>query len=102
MSKKSFPEFMAEDRRLIVLRALDESGYSANETVLRQVTEQFGHHPTRDMLRGDLAFLDENGLVRLEKIPSQSGEIWIVHLLNSGQEVANGRPYPGVARREAG
>jgi hypothetical protein len=102
MSAKSFAEFMSEDRRLIILRALDEYGFSGNETVLKQAIETFGHHPTRDMVRADLMYLDEHGLVRLEKIAAQSGELWITHLLNAGQEVAKGRHYPGVARREPG
>lgn len=98
----SLVQIQSEDRRLIMLRALDESGYDANETVLKLATEQFGHHATRDMVRGDLTFLAENNLIRLEKLAAQSGEIWIAHLLNAGQEVAQGRVYPGVARREPG
>lgn len=96
----SLAQIQSEDRRLIMLRALDESGFHANETVLKQVTEQFGHQPSRDVIRGDLTFLAENNLVRLEKLPAQSGEIWIAHLLTAGQEVSKGRVYPGVARRE--
>jgi hypothetical protein len=98
----SLAQIQAEDRRLIMLRALDESGYHANETVLRQVTEQFGHHPTRDLIRADLSYLGEHALIRLEKLPAQNGEVWIAHLLTAGQEVAQGRVYPGVARLEAG
>lgn len=98
----SLAKIQSEDRRLIMLRALDESQFHANETVLKQVTEQFGHQASRDMLRGDLTFLAENGLIRLEKLPAQSGEIWVAHLLTAGQEVAQGRAYPGVARREPG
>lgn len=96
----SLLKIQSEDRRLIMLMALDESGFHANETVLKQVTEQFGHQPTRDNIRGDLQFLAENNLIRLEKLPAQSGEIWIAHLLTAGKEVAQGRVYPGVARRE--
>lgn len=98
----SLAEIHARDRRLIILRLLDEAGYHANEAILRQVCEQFGHRPTHEMIRGDISFLAENGLVRLEKIPAQGGELWIAHLLTPGQEVAQGRVYPGVARREPG
>jgi hypothetical protein len=98
----SFAETLAEDRRLIMLRALDEAGFSANETVLGRVTEEFGHHPTRDLIRADMSFLAQHGLIRLEKIAAQSGELWIAHLKTPGQEVAQGRVHPGVARREPG
>ncbi|MFP5250227.1 MAG: ArsR family transcriptional regulator [Acidobacteriota bacterium] len=98
----SFVETLAADRRLIILRALDDASYSANETVLRSVTQGLGHQVTREQIRADMAFLTEHGLVRLEKLPAQSGEIWIAHLLPAGQDVAQGRPHPGVARREPG
>lgn len=94
----SMVEIQAANRRRIILQALDESGYSANETVLKQVCEQFGHQPTRELIRADLVFLDEHGLVRLEKIAAHVGELWIAHLKAAGQEVAQGRDHPGVAR----
>jgi hypothetical protein len=96
----SFVETLAENRRLIILRALDEAGFSANETVLKQVTESLGHQPTRDLIRADLTYLAEHGLVKLEKLDVQSGQLWVVRLTTPGQEVAQGRVYPGVARRE--
>ena len=96
----SLAQIHAEDRRLIMLIALDDSGYHANETVLKQVTEQLGHMPSKELIRADLAFLAEHGLVRLEKLPVQSGELWIAHLLTPGREVARGRVHVGVARRE--
>jgi hypothetical protein len=92
-------ETMAENRRLIILRALDEAGFAANETVLKTVCQTFGHHPTKDLIRADIAFLAEHGLVRLEKIAAQAGELWIAHLTTPGQEVAQGRVHPGVAPR---
>jgi hypothetical protein len=96
----SFNELLAENRRLVILRALNEAAFAANETVLKQVTERFGHTPTRELIRADLTFLDEHGLIRLEKIDAQSGQLWIAHLRTAGQEVAEGRVHPGVARRE--
>lgn len=96
----SFAQIQAEDRRLIILRALDESNYHANETVLKQVTEQLGHLPSRELIRADIGFLAEHGLIRLERLATQSGELWIAHLLAGGRDVARGRAHAGVARRE--
>ena len=79
---------------------LDEGGYHAGEAVLRQTTEQFGHRPSREQIRADLSFLADNNLIRIEKMPVQSGELWVAHLLPDGQDVAKGRTHPGVARRE--
>jgi hypothetical protein len=98
----SMQETLAQNRRLIILRALDEAGYKANETVLKTVTETFGHRPTKEQIRADFSFLSEHGLIRMETVPTQTGEIWIAHLLTAGQEVAQGRVHPGVARREPG
>lgn len=98
----SLSQLQAEDRRLIILRALDETSYSAGEVVLKQVTEQLGHRPSREQIRADLAFLEANNLVRLERMPVASGELWVAHLLPDGADVARGRAHPGVARREPG
>jgi hypothetical protein len=95
-------EKIAEDRRLIVLRALNEAdGMTLNETILRMAVMQFGHKPGRDMVRGDLAWLEAQRLVRLEKIPTNDGDFWVGHLTMDGAEVAEGRNHPGVARRAA-
>jgi hypothetical protein len=98
----SLADVLAEDRRLIVLRALDEGDMHANETVLKQMVVALGHAPSREMIRGDLTFLAENRLIRLDKATVQTGELWIAHLTADGQDVARGRSYPGVARREPG
>ncbi len=98
----SLAQIQAEDRRLIILCVLDDGGYHAGEAVLKQVTEQFGHRPSREQIRADLSFLADNNLVRIEKLPAQSGELWVAHLLPDGQDVAKGRVHPGVARREPG
>jgi hypothetical protein len=98
----SLRDVMAEYRRLTILRALDEYGYSANEDVLKTVCNEFSNFATKDLVRADISFLNEHGLVRLEKLQKESGEIWIAHLLTAGQEVAKGRVHPGVARREPG
>ncbi len=98
----SLSQIQAEDRRLIILRALDDGGYHAGEAVLKQVTEQLGHRPSREQIRADLSFLADHNLVRIEKMPVAAGELWVAHLLADGQDVAKGRVHPGVARREPG
>ncbi len=91
---------LAEDRRLVILRTLTEvPGTHLNEVVLKTALDGFGHRVATDLLRADLAWLVEHRLVRVEKIiaPS-SGELWLVHLTRDGQDVAEGRHHPGVAR----
>ena len=96
---KPFAETLAEDRRLVVLRSLCEaSGNHLNESVLKKALEHIGHRVGRDQVRADAVWLEEHLLVRIEKVDVQSGELWIVHLKGFGEEVAQGRSHPGVAR----
>ena len=99
----SLASVMAEDRRLVLLRALSEMSPSkANETVLKMAVNMFGHGAGRDVVRGDLAWLEGQRLVRIEKLTAQDGDFWVAHLTVDGDEVASGRFHPGVAKRVPG
>lgn len=103
MSTSSFPELLAEDRRLAILRTLSEAeGYQLNEMVLRTVLNGFGHQVDRVQCRADLIWLDQHALIRIEHLNAPtSGELWLAHLREAGQAVARGKFHPGVARLEA-
>lgn len=92
----SFREVTAADQRLIVLQALEEDpGYSHNEAVLRSVLGNFGHQISRDGLRTELAWLQEQGLITI----ADAGGIQVARLTARGQDVATGAArVPGVAR----
>ena len=54
----SFQQVLQEDRRLVILRTLENGGgYSQNEFVLRTVLGQLGHLVSSDLLRSDLSWL---------------------------------------------
>lgn len=91
-----FDAYLAEDRRLTILKLLAESGgYSCNEYLLQSALEPFGHAISADRLRADLAWLAELGLVRI-KTP---GDIQVAHAVERGLDVAAGRAtVPGVKR----
>ena len=103
MTQITFKERLAQDRRLVVLRSLEEAqGSRLNDSVLQQAIEFIGHVTTHDMVRADVQWLEDHNLVRIEKLAVKSGELWIVHLTPSGEEVAQGRrEHPGVRRRGA-
>lgn len=92
----SFRDFTSADQRLIVLQTLEEDpGYSHNEGVLRSVLGSFGHQLSRDGLRTELAWLQEQGLIQL----SDAGGVQVARLTARGQDVATGAARaPGVAR----
>lgn len=100
----SLHEVLTKDRRLVILRTLTEvTAFSLNEGVLRQALQAIGHpEASKDLVRADLEFLARHSLLRVEKLPMPSGELWVAHLLDDGQEVANGRAHEGVARRTPG
>ena len=93
----SFAALLAEDRRLVILRALKEDhDYSVNDYVLKRALASLGHDVSRDMLRGDLTWLKDQQLIRLREM--DDGAIWIATVTEDGVDVAGGRPHPGVAR----
>ena len=96
-----FAELLEEDRRLVVLRALQEaSDYSLNESLLRKVVETVRLGVVgRDQIRSLLTWLADNGLVRVERIGlGETPELWVATVTALGAEVARGRVWPGVAR----
>ena len=88
---------VAEDRRLVILKILEEApGYKANDSVVRTALERFGHVASRDQVRGDLAWLAEQGLVAVERVAAQ---VQVASLTERGHDVAAGRAaVPGVKK----
>lgn len=96
----SLATVLAEDRRLVILRALHEAhDYSLNESVLKKVLETFGHAVSRDLVRADVAWLAEQRLVRAVPVEGAATVgLSVVRLTEDGGDVARGRYHPGVAR----
>ena len=92
----NFEELLNEDRRLVILRCLSEdSGYDLNESVLQSMLEAIGHNASRDRIRTDLKWLEEQGLVDLREIVS----VQVATLTARGLDVAHGKVVvPGVKR----
>lgn len=84
-----------EDRRLMVLQVLEETG-SSNDSVLESVLSVVGHLVTRDMLLTELAWLEEQGLVTTTVV---SPKLTVASITERGVDVALGRArQPGVKR----
>lgn len=98
---KSLAELIEEDRRLVVLRVLQEAAdYSLNESLLRKSLEAVRLGIVgKDQMRSMLTWLADNGLVRVEKIGvGETPDLWVATVTALGAEVARGRIWPGVAR----
>lgn len=85
-----------EDQRLLILKSLlDSHHYSQNEEVLLVLLEQYGHFPSHELLRLNLCFLEEKGLLVL----SMLDELLVAKLTRQGVDVAQGRTIvEGVKR----
>lgn len=93
---KPYTQHVVEDRRLMILRILAESGeYRANIYLIQRMLANVGHAVSGDMLRDDLAWLEEHGLVEV----TTTAGLEIPSLISRGLDAAFGRTrIPGVAR----
>jgi len=86
----------AEARRLMILQMLAaDSDYSANDSLLQQLLASQGNGVSLDVLRMDLAWLRELGLLLIRDLPGCK----VATLRGRGVDVANGlAQVPGIAR----
>lgn len=92
----NFSEFEAQDRRLVLLRALEHAAqYRANAMLLRRYGEALGHVISADRMEQDLSWLREQGLIETE----DNAGLTVATLTMRGLDVATGRAtVPGVQR----
>ena len=99
-TSNSFADHITEDRRLVLLRALENSAaYAANTFLLKKFCDRVGHTVSSDRIEQDVAWLAEQGLLVAEK-----GEgITVATLTVRGLDVATGRArVPGVQAPQPG
>jgi hypothetical protein len=98
----SLRDIVSEEQRLALLRILHQApGYSANETILRRGAEAVGPTISHDEVRAHLGWLEQQALVRLDKLPTGAGaQLWVAILTSAGGDVARGVHHHGVARPE--
>jgi len=87
---------VAEDRRLAILLLLAEApGGRSNEALLQAALPIYGHDPSLDTVRSDLAWLAEQGLVATE----EPAGLVVARVTARGEDAAAGRArVPGVKR----
>jgi hypothetical protein len=89
-------DVVREHRRLTILRLLhSDPQYTLNESILHDLLLQWHFSAARDVLRGDLAWLASQGLLRSQDI----GNLMLATLTTLGIDVAAGRhTVPGIKR----
>lgn len=92
----NYRDAVTADRLLVLIQTLVKCGdFTANEVILLAALAELGHRVSRDSLRTDLAWLEEQGLL----LAQQPGGVWVVTLTSRGYDVAHGvARVPGVAR----
>ena len=92
----TYNKIIQADRRLNVLEVLhQDADYSHNEHILKSVLESLGHGISTDLVRTELRWLEEQGLVSVEDI----GSVLVARLTERGVDVALGRSrVDGIAR----
>lgn len=81
-------QILTADQRLVLLRTLQETGFDANESILSSGLEMYGHRISRDLVRNHLNWLEEQGLVRIERL---TNGYMVATITARGADVAEGR-----------
>ncbi|TCJ95947.1 hypothetical protein EV694_1950 [Volucribacter psittacicida] len=85
-----------EDQRLVILRSLLEAGYDANESILDDCLEIYGHNVSRDVVRNHLLWLEEQGLVTIKRL---TNDYFVASLTQRGADVARGQAIVAGVKR---
>lgn len=88
--------YVVADRRLATLRALDEHGGRANDSVLQILLAAVGHDVARDVIRADLAWMQSVGLCTVD---ARSEVLHVALITEAGRDHVAGRSaIPGIKR----
>lgn len=84
----SYSDYVLQDQRLVMLRLLDEMpSYTSNSSVMCKGLASIGHTMSRDKVKTELRWLEEQGLVEIT--PAET--VLVAKLTERGQDVAHGR-----------
>ena len=82
-----FAELITKDMRLVMLRSMAEDGNALNESMLQSILELFGHNVSRDRVRTQMRWLEEQGLIQIDAIAG----VLVGKLTGRGADVASGK-----------
>lgn len=90
---------LKEDQRLCLLRSLSDAGGKANESVVQDCLDRYGHEISRDAVKTHLAWLEEQGVIETEDL----GGCLVATLIDRGYDVIQGRcTMPGIKKARRG
>lgn len=78
------------DQRLALLQALVACNNDANQNILQTCLAQYGHSIGMDLVRNHMLWLEEHGLVRINRLDAGASELFVATITQRGLDVANG------------
>lgn len=91
----SLRDLLTQDQRMLILHSLVENGNTANNEVLQDCLDIYGHRISQDLLLNHLNWLEEQGLVWVNAI----GALKIARITARGADVqANRAKVDGVKK----
>lgn len=78
----SMARIIAEEARLIILRAIAEQGGTLNSELARRSLESFGINKTRAWVEAEMRELEQRGAVSI----LEAGSVLVARLLKRGEE----------------
>lgn len=90
MSKKTMAQLIREDRRLAILRLINESnGKQTNSSILHSALLHLRIVCEQHELIDDLRFMELHGLVQLDQ-SDVNDTLYVIHLLGRGEDFLGG------------
>lgn len=88
-------DILTEDRRLVILRSLIDCNNEANESILQDCLDAYGHNVSRDTVKVLIDWLAEQNLVTVQNLRG----FYVVTITGRGQDVAEGRAKASGVKR---
>lgn len=78
------------DQRLALLQSLVACNNDANQNILQTCLAEFGHSISMDLVRNHLIWLEEQGLVKINRLDVTGSNLFVATITQRGLDVANG------------
>lgn len=80
-------DIFAADQRLLILKSLIDAGLDANECILKDCLDLYGHRISTDQVKTHLFWLENQGLLTVKEV----GILLVATITELGIDVAEGR-----------
>lgn len=93
----SYHAVLQEDQRLVIVRSLRDMNGAANESILQTVLQGYGHSISRDKVKTEIRWLEEQGMLTTQSLNG----ILVCKITQRGLDVAQGHAQVDGIKRPA-